>query len=95
MLRNLVFAMTCGLESDIGVFVPGILHYRANIDPTINQVCDIGLSEHVCFNREVNDIAYIGIVGSSLASFPFYLMNVFPADHEIRLGRYGRFRKKL
>lgn len=50
--------------------MPGIIHYRANIDPTINQVCDIGLSKHVCFNREVNDIAYIGIVGSSLAGFP-------------------------
>ena len=66
----------------------GIIHYRANIDPTINQVCDIGLSKHVCFNREVNDIAYIGIVGSSLACFPIdgmrLLSMLFIADIFVR-----------
>ena len=68
--------------------MPGIIHYRANIDPTINQVCDIGLSKHVCFNREVNDIAYIGIVGSSLACFPIdgmrLLSMLFIADIFVR-----------
>ena len=68
--------------------MPGIVHYRANIDPTINQIRDIRLAKHMCPNWEINGIPDAGIVGSSLACFPIdgmrLLSMLFIADIFVR-----------